>query len=474
MSHLSPVQLADLCKGDLAQAQLGRAWEHLGGCEQCTRAHARVKGGLVAMSEIAKQEAPELAWDHISARIYWSTSSDQRAKERRPSRQSRPWRLALAGVAGVGLIAGLLLWQQGRAEPTQVASVPIVTNPSPEPVLAAPAPTPLQGLVVLAEGVPEGIALNEPVVAGSEFSTNEGRLVIQFGDHSAFRVAPHSTLAIERLDSERIALRIEGRVDVDITRRLPDQEFVVLAGRHEVQVRGTAFRVDYATGDLDVQCIRGKVVVSDGARGVDVSAGQRFATLRALPIDSEKLAALDKAMRMPMLQTWQAPAKLIEATALLELQSGDLPIAIDGTYIADGSFTLRTTPGSHEVAIVDRDGGIPRGQSIATSAGHRALKRIVSNKAASKDRSARKRELRAAIEESSRAERCLAPLAKQRMLEGSYLTLEVGINPDGSQSFLNLQGSNLSSAIQSCLRDAVDAEQLGAGPAASFRIRLSY
>lgn len=473
MSHLSPVQLADLCKGDLAQAQDARAQQHLQGCEQCKDAHERVKKGIAAMKEIGEQEAPELAWDHISARIYWSTSSDRRAKERKPER--RPWRIAVVGVAGVGLVAGLLLWQQGRAQPKQVADVPVVTQPSRELVVAPPvAPSALQGLVVLAEGEHQGIILNEPVVAGSEFSTKQGRLIIQFDDHSAFRVAPNSTLAIERLDSERIALRIEGRVDVDITRRQPGQEFVVLAGQHEVQVRGTAFRVDYAGGDLDVQCIRGKVIVSDGTRGVDVSAGQRFATLRALPIDSEKLAALDKAMRMPMLPMWQAPAELIKNTSLLELQSGDLPIAIDGTYIADGSFTLRTTPGSHEVAIVDRDGGIPRGQSIATSAGRRALKRIVSNKAVSKDRSVRKRELRAAIEESKRAERCLAPLAKQRMLEGSYLTLEVGINADGSQSFLNLQGSNLSSAIQSCLRDAVDAEQLSAGPAASFRIRLSY
>jgi len=500
-AHLSGAELADLTRGLLSDASAANAREHLQTCERCSEARVRVDEGLTGMAQIAQQVGPDLSWDHIGARVYWSTSSEHRARQRGQGAFSRRWRYGLAGVsiAAAAAAAILIYGIGGHSEATESLSP---TAPAKHVVAAAEAPIPVQtqtvglaprqeleGIVVLAQGPVlshgQSIDLDELVVAGASFETAEGRLVVQFGGDSAFRIAPHSTLVIDRFDSERIALRIVGRVDVDITRRLPGQEFAVIAGTHEVQVRGTAFRVDYKAGDLGVECIRGKVVVTDGDRGVHVPAGQRFeimrdalhdAALRALPMDGDALAKLSHAMQMPMMRSWREPSQIVSSTALLDLDSGTgAAIAVDGSYIADGAFTLRAPAGLHEVALVDTYGDAGKGHWIDGQAGKHTRSRFApSSRSISSVRGPRKQQLRVAMKSSKRATRCLGQLAKHGLLKGSYLSLDIGFNKDGTQRFLNLLESNLSPAIQTCLRDAVDSVRLPPGDAASFQFRLSY
>ena len=253
--HVSGADLADLSRGTLGLAPASRARAHVDGCPRCQASLLRVERGLAAMAQVSEQDAPELAWDHIGARVYWSTSSERRAKERRSQPRAGQWRVALVGAAGAALVAGGVVWGLGpgpQASPKPDTAA-LVQPSSPQPTHSQfsgrAEPEAVEGSIVFARGpvLSRGhvVSINEPVVAGSRFSTDEGELVLQFGANSAFRIAPHSNLAIERLDAERIALRIEGRVDVDITRRRPGQQFAIIAGEHEVQVRGTAFRVDY-------------------------------------------------------------------------------------------------------------------------------------------------------------------------------------------------------------------------------------
>jgi len=496
--HIAAEQLADLCRGKLEGPKAARVRSHIDSCDRCARAEKRVAAGLVSMADIADTPVPDLGWDHIGARIYWSTSSERRAKERGPGSRRILWAVGGASVAAMAgaalLIGGGVLGGDSASLNTQIAwpeSAPSKIGPSEfvSATAAAANPEQIPGAIVFAQGPVETaggrLKLEAPVHAGTEYRTGAGRLVVQFGESSAFRVAPNSKLVIERLDSKRIALRIDGRVDVDITRRLPGQEFVVIAGKHEVQVRGTAFRVDYNEGDLGVQCIRGKVVVTDGGHGVHVPAGQRFeilrdalgdAALRALPIDGPALEALGQAMEMPMLATWDPKWALNASTAFIEV-AGDpgQSIAVDGSFVANGAFALRTSIGQHEVALVDRDGGIGQSRPWNAVAGQRTLASLPTpTRPAQAGRAERKRQLLTAMANSKRASQCLARLAKQGLLSGAYLVLEVGVNADGSQNHLNLLDSNLSPSIQSCLRDVVDAEQLPEGSAASFRFRLSY
>jgi ferric-dicitrate binding protein FerR (iron transport regulator) len=491
--HIAAEQIADLCRGKLTGPKAARVRSHIDSCDRCTQAEKRLAAGLVSMADIADTAVPDLGWDHIGARVYWSTSSERRAKERGPTSRRILW---VAGSAGVVAMAGaaLLIVASGRLGDSASLDTQIsLPAPAALELASTKAPTtkpePIPGAIVFAQGPVEtaggGLQLEAPVHAGTEYRTGAGRLVVQFGESSAFRVAPNSKLVIERLDSKRIALRIDGRVEVDSTRRLPGQEFVVIAGKHEVQVRGTAFRVDYNEGDLGVQCIRGKVVVTDGGHGVHVPAGQRFeilrdalgdAALRALPINGPALEALGQAMEMPMLATWDPKWALNASTAFLEVAgSPGQSIAVDGSFVAEGAFALRTSIGPHEVALVDRDGGVGQSRPWSAIAGQRTLASLPTpTRPALAGRAERKRQLLTAMSNSKRAHQCLAKLAKQGLLSGAYLVLEVGVNADGSQHHLNLLDSNLSPSIQSCLRDVVDAEQLPEGSAASFRFRLSY
>ena len=200
------------------------------------------------------------------------------------------------------------------------------------------------------------------------------------------------------------------------------------------------------------------------------------ADLRALPIDPDALKALEVAMQMPMLPVWTDAHRIAESTALLELDSGsDLGIAVDGAFVAGGAFTLRTTIGEHEVALVDSDGGLTQSRRVDGALGEPTQAHLQPpSKPLVAGREVRKRQLTAALAASPRPALCLAQLAKQGLLEGAYLELDVGLNEDGTQNHLNLLDSNLSPAIQACLRDAVDAERLPPGSATSFRFRLSY
>jgi hypothetical protein len=375
--------------------------------------------------------------------------------------------------------------------------VPVVPTPRATPFVAE-AEALSAGLITFAQGDvrlgDEPLRFDHEVVAGTQLSAGQGGLVVQFGDRSAFRLAANSTLEVRRFDSKRIELSVVGTVDVDITRRSPGQEFVVVAGDHEVVVRGTAFRVEFNKGELGVVCTRGKVVVSGGGGMVPVPAGQALriiqegwqeASLQAAPVDPERLRALDAAMYMPMLPAWSDRKLLIDATTILEVSaSSEQRVAIDGVAVAEGSFYLRAMSGRHQVALMDASGEIRDQEWINSSGGSSKsldLAQVAAPIAEPNDsgsgreaKKLRRNQLLAALKKAHRTERCLVSLAKLGLKDGSFAEFEVGVTVNGSQDYLNLRDSNLSPVVVKCLRSAIDAENLPNGPAAGFRFRLKF
>ncbi len=499
MKHIAPERLAELAAKTLKEPLRAKSEEHIRGCERCEASLARIIEGRLAMAEIKKEKAPELAWESIAARIHWSTSSEMRAQERAANAPLR-WRRPAFAVAAVASIAALSLWALPKGEsPAPKASpsasarvLPAVIAESPEALQS------LDALVTFAQGDvrvgDQPLRFDETLAAGAELSAGQGGMVVQFGDKSAFRLASNSTLLIRRFDSERIELEVVGKVDVDLTRRLPNQEFVVVAGEHEVVVRGTAFRVDFSSEQLEVTCTRGKVVVT-GERGmVPVPAGQQLKIisealssigLEARPLDPAELDALDRAMAMPMLPAWSDRKLLIDTTTILEVSAASQQrVAVDGIPVAEGSFFLRAMSGRHQVALMNADGELLEEEWIESSAGQRKQLQLaaktpeVPNPTGQRGlrvhQKLRQEQMQAALDKGKRSRRCLASLAKQGLMEGSFAVFEIGVNADGSQGYLNIRESNLSPVVVQCLRRAIDAESLPQGPAAGFKLRLSF
>lgn len=482
--HWAPHKLAQLSDNSLGPASQKRAREHLASCQDCRAALERIEAAGIAMRDMRDQEDPDLGWEHIAARVYWSTSSERRQSERGATKTSLGWRLpvlTLAIAAGVALAWGGLSGNESSVD--RVAVVP------PIPVKAAPkveqpvslAPVAWSGLVTFVQGdVQSGgspVDFDAPVVEGSQFTTGAGSVAVQFGDGSAFRIAANSELRVQRMDSERIELDVVGLIDVDITRRAPGQEFVVRAGDHRVLVRGTSFQVNLRDDELAVRCVRGKVVVTDGREQVEVVAGSAWneTALRSSPIPAKELAALDKAMQLPMLPVWSDSNAALSSVLNVEAKLGER-IAVDGVFVSEGEFSVRVLGGRHQVSSVGLDDELGEGKWIEAQPGEHYDTRVAVPKRANKseDRRLRKRELRERIEGSLAMRRCLTPLAKQGLMEGSYLSLEVGINEDGSQAYLNVLDSNLSPVIQRCLKRSVDAIALPAGPSASLKYRMEF
>ena len=83
--HVPPYRWADAASGKLSTAQVAKLEEHASGCPRCSQARDRVMAARGAFEDIREQDAPRMHWDHIGARIYWVTSSEQRAADREDS-----------------------------------------------------------------------------------------------------------------------------------------------------------------------------------------------------------------------------------------------------------------------------------------------------------------------------------------------------------------------------------------------------
>lgn len=526
--HIAAERLIDADAGRLGAREVARIDRHVASCSRCAAARDRLARARTAMSDIASQEAPELGWDHIGARVYWSTSSARHAALRDRARPwwRRPAVLLLAGSVGLAAAGGAALTISSSGEGGPVRGPRAAAGPAPvghkaAPPPAAPEATRLRGVVTFASGevavdgrAPAAGADLEALFAasvgeGAHLATREGRLVVQFGHGSGFALAPSSRVTLRSFDSRRVELVVdEGAIEVELAPRPAGQTFAVVAGRHRVSVVGTAFQVAHRQGHVDVECARGRVLVSDGERELALTAGEQLRVLQQAVLDGAarravdpvRLAALERSLARPLLPAWTDSPVLFDTSSTLELSAPvGRAVRVDGVEVGAGSFALRVMSGRHHLQVESGAGGFGRGAWIdAEPRGrHRAVAqqggvvrlvpgaggsdtpsldhaRAAEPSAAVVARRLRRDQLRRALAGSRRALQCMAPLEKRDLVEGSRVVLDIGVNQDGSQGHLNVVRSNVPPEVERCLRAVVGDVELPEGPVATVRYQLAF
>ena len=529
--HVAAHRLADAAAGRTGEREAARIKQHLDSCPRCSGQAERLARVRSAMNDIAGTPAPELGWDRIGVRLYWENSSARHAALRRQERSPWPRRVALGVTSGLlvamgAYVATTLLGEQPA--PMRAAAPADVVTPAASGGEVMQAPAAMRGVVTFAsgstsvDGAPVDIRalFDRPIGAGTRLeSAPGGRLVVQFGRQSGFALGPASSVYLRRFDEEAVELEIlNGSLDVEVSKRALGQTFTVVAGRHRVSVRGTAFRVDHRNGELQVACAHGRVVVTDGASEVALDAGQQIHLLREVmlaraarsQIDPERLAELESSLSGPLLPAWTEPRALFDTSSIIDVSAtAGQEVRLDGIDVGEGAFVLRVMSGRHKLEVADERGDFGAGAWIQAGPGERHSARArqdgaVRVAAASERpdassaelpeqgpraasplpptsaddtraaRRIRREQLAAAFDGSGRALQCMEPLEKRDLVAGSFVVFDVGINADGSQGHLNIAESNVPAEVERCLRRVVDAVELPPGPAATVRYKLAF
>ena len=479
--HIAPHRWADLWAGRVGDPERSVMERHAERCSACARVRKRVTRASDSFATIRGQAAPDVPWDTIRARVHWSVSTERRAalRQRRPA---YGWLAASALVgAAVAVISGPVA--------TPMLHEPVVAglagpaaqrDPSVEP---AP-PAALVGLVsrvsgdVMVDGVRPAELFARQLTKGNLIATGDGRVDVQFGDKSAFAVAPRSTLELRRFDALTIELAIDGTVDIAVEPRAAGQRFLVDAGDRVIEVRGTQFRVTHEGGATSVACRHGRVTLSDGRGSVEVSAARRVRVASGSPVAGQpvvvlgpdELAALAQATPLA-LPLWD-PAGLAQRSAPLEIGSaGRRDVRVDGVELGVAPLKVRVMPGRHTVEAADSAGRFRRaGWVDVEAAPHGARLDVPAEPPLTGGVSERRRQLHAGIDRA-RLSRCMRSIAKAG-LTGTYVQIELAVDARGAVGFLNVIDTDLPSATASCVREVLADVRFAAGPAATWHERI--
>ncbi len=523
--HVAAHRLADAAAGRAGEREVARIRQHIESCPRCSARAERLARARGAMNEIAGTPAPELGWDRIGVRLYWENSSARHAALRRPEHPVWRRRLAIGVVGGALLAAGGLvaMTMLGGGDASR-AALPATAKAAPAGGEQTPAPAAMRGVVTFASGrasidgapVDTATLFERPIGAGTRLdSAPSGRLVVQFGHQSGFALGPGSSLVVRRFDEAGVELEVlDGTLDVEVTKRRPGQSFAVIAGRHRVSVRGTAFRVDHRNGALEVACAHGRVVVTDGASEVALDAGEQIHLLREVmlaraarrQIDPERLAELEHSLDGPLLPAWTEPRALFDTSSIVDVgASPGQEVRLDGIDVGEGAFVLRVMSGRHKLQVADATGDFAAGTWIQAGPGEQrsaharrdgvvrlGAARDIADGAAGESadtaphasplggedarvaRKTRRDQLATSLDGSGPALQCMEPLEKRDLVAGSFIVFDIGINADGSQGHLNIAESNVPAEVERCLRRVVDAVELPPGPPATVRYKLAF
>lgn len=497
--HVAPHRWADAFAGRLSDAELAALERHASRCPRCQKARERVERASGSFDAIRAQAAPELPWDSVRARVYWSVSKERRSGAHAAVRRRRPARGLVYGALGALAVAsaGALL-VAARTEspaPAHDGVAARATGHGPGAIAAPVAPAPLRGLVtriagiatddVLVDGARAHDLFARQLAAGSVLATGDARVDVQFGEASAFALGPRSTLELRRFDVQNVELVVSGTVDVEVGPRAPDQRFVVVAGAHEVEVRGTQFRVRRDGSTTEIACRHGVVAVRDRAgaqvevgagRRVQIASGAAVSPAHVVALSVDELAALSDAspVRLPV---WD-PAALATSSAPLEISAGARDVRrdvrVDGIELGPAPLRVRVMPGRHTVEAMDRHGRFRRAGWVdvpAPGAG-RPLARleIPADPPRSAGVAQRRRQLRAGID-PARLAGCTRSIAKAGLTD-TYVQIELAVDETGAVEFLNVIDTDLPSATARCVREVLADVRFGAGAAATWRERI--
>ncbi|HET9619835.1 MAG TPA: FecR family protein [Kofleriaceae bacterium] len=484
-AHVAPHRWADLWAGRVDDEERREMELHAAACKACRRVRHRITRASDSFANIRSLALPDVPWDEVRARVHWSVSTERRAalRQRKPA---YGW-IAGALVAGVGLAL--------------VTGAPLVTDPAAPAPAAAPVamparvappaaePAALVGLVsraagdVMVDGVRPADLFEKQLGRGNLIATGDGRVDVQFGDKSAFALGANSTVELRRFDAETIELAVDGTLDVTVAPRAAGQRFIVHAGDHAIEVRGTQFRVVHEAGRdpgkpgaTTVACRHGLVTVSDpggkvevgDSHRVKVASGRSVASEHVVTLSSDELTGLAQATPLT-LPIWDA---LAHSSAPLEIAtSGRRDVRLDGIELGLAPLRVRVMPGRHTVEAADGAGRFRRAGWVDVAAAPTGSRlEVPAEPPVAGAIAERDRELRAHLDHP-RLARCMRSIAKAG-LTGSYVQIELAVDAQGAVSFLNVVDSDLPSATASCVREVLADVHFAAGPAATWRDRI--
>jgi len=489
MTHVPPHRWADALAGRLDDAEQRAIERHAANCPSCARARDRVQRASDSFVAIKNQPPPELPWDSVRARIHWSVSTERNERIKLDAEPKPRWFAHAAfGVAAAAAFAYAFV-----ADPlprSELALAPHVDQPAtPTRVVTPPvpvAPTPLAGLVnratgdVMIDGIRTTDLFARRLVAGTVIATGDGRIDVQFGDASAFALAPRSMLELRRFDAEGIELVVEGTVDIEVAPRASHQTFIVRAGERVVEVRGTQFRVQHDKTTTTVACRHGLVAVRDrqghvevgAARRVDLAADHAVAPERMRPLSVDEVNDLAQAtpMTLPM---WSL--ELLQSSAPLEIATvGRRDVRVDGVELGLAPMRVRVLPGRHTVEAADHAGRFRRAGwvdvAVPAAGSKPARLEVPAEPPPTRNINARRKQLQTGIDKA-RLAHCVRSIAKSG-LTGTYVQIEIAVDPQGAVGFLNVIDTDLPSTTANCVREVLADVRFGAGDAATWRERI--
>jgi hypothetical protein len=467
MRHVKPHRWADAWAGKLPERDVAAMDAHAEECARCAKARDRItRVSSTTFPALRAQSSPEVGWDAVRAKVYWSVSTEKRARVRPAWHGKLAWGAIAAGATVVAL-ASSPMHRASHEQP--VASVPHVE-----------APAPLVGLVsrvsgdVMIDGLRRPDAFERTLAAGAVIATADGRVDVQFGDGSAFALGARSTLQLRRFDAEAIELVVDGTVDALVAPRAPHQRFVVIAGDDTIEVRGTQFRVARDASGVRVACRHGLVAVRDRSGELAVAAAQQtvvhgqVAGARVAALSPDELAQLAAAtpVTLPVwtgAQTAAAPLEIASATRR--------DVRVDGVELGAAPLRVRVMPGRHTVEIADRAGRYRRAGWADVTASKPARLDVPPEAPAAPTGGVaqRKKQLDSGIDRA-KLRACTRRLAKEG-ITGAYVDVEIGVDAAGAVNFMNLD-SDLAGTTNDCVKAVLQGVQFGAGPAATWRERI--
>ena len=495
--HIKPHRWADAFAGKLDDSERAAMVLHAETCASCARSRDRVGRASDSFGAIRTQAAPELPWDSVRARVHWSVSKEKRS-------QSQPPRLrvpVLAWAALAAMAAGALGVATNRpvvvVEDAVVEMRPPVARPSshqtsPRPDVIVPPPAALAALVVrtagatssgdvMIDGVRPTNLFARRLGAGTVIATGEGRIDLQFGDASAFALGPSSTLELRRFDAQMIELVVNGTIDLEVAPRLAGQRFVVVAGEHTVEVRGTRFRVSRESAATTIECRHGMVAVRDRSAQVDVGTARRVKLAPGVAVSADLVVPLSVAELASLAETdpvrvplWNLDT-LTTGSAPLEIATvGRRDVRVDGIELGSAPMLVRVMPGRHTVEAADSAGRFRRAGWVDVAApapdGKPARVEVPAEPPKTAGIAERRRQLRAGIDQA-RLSRCTRSIAKAG-LTGTYVEVELVVDASGAVGFLNVIDTDLPAATASCVREVLADVPFGAGVPATWREKL--
>ncbi len=486
MSHVAPHRWADAWAGKLAEAERIEIERHADACPSCARARERVTRASDSFASIKNLSPPDVGWDAVRAKVHWSVSTERRARvPARSSRRRIAW-FALGGAAAIAAGAFALGAFGGSDESgTGVAEHPSATAAPIAPAPAAPAA--LAGIVNRTTGdvMVDGILPADPFAlrlhAGTVIATGAGRVDVQFGADSAFALGPHSRLELVRFDKRAVELAIDGTIDVEVAPRAPEQTFVVRAGTRTIEVRGTQFRVRHvANAPTAIACRHGLVAVHDAdpaAAPIEVGTARRVelggSEARVVPMSIEEVTALVEATPLTM-PVWDL-GTLANSAPLAIATSDHRAVRVDGVEVGEAPMKIRVMPGRHTVEAADDRGRYRRAGwvDVAAPSAHAppAHLAVLPEPAPDHGIDMRRRQLRAGIRHDTFAA-CTRVAAKQGLLAGAYVQIEISVDTDGSVGMLNVIETDLPHKLADCIHGVLRQIRFRPGPAATWRERI--